>query len=312
MGIENAIPYLMVEHEGISKPPLSPARLAANRRNAQKSTGPRPRRASAAPHGTRAASAPLPRNRAAIAGARRRPARPHLDLAALFHSHDAVTRKSKNQKAKGETPGPGSAVAGALNANFFRTEAIDLLKTKDGDRDRTHFHPVGGRQLAIGSQKSHGPAGWRGCRLQTANCQLISGTEATDLLKTKDDAKDRTHASHDVHERKRLTCRKPMVGLKNMGVSKSCRFDGRYRDHGVHMPTRSPAPARGRRPQGQGTGQFVAFGGRPRGQNRPKPTRVKAFIMIEITRRMPTQTHGEYPFMFQWLGSSRSADFAKI
>ena len=34
--IENIIPYLMVEHEGISKSPLSPARLAANRRHARK------------------------------------------------------------------------------------------------------------------------------------------------------------------------------------------------------------------------------------------------------------------------------------
>jgi len=214
----------MVEHEGISKPPLSPARLAANRRNAQKSTGPRPRRASAAPHGTRAASAPLPRNRAAIAGARRRPARPHRDLAALFHSHDAVTRKSKNQKAKGETPGPGSAVAGALNANFFRTEAIDLLKKKDGDRDRTHFHPVGGRQLAIGSQKSHGPAGWRGCRLlQTANYQLISGTEAIDLLKTKHGAKDRTHLRINFHPvgSRQLAARSPTV--RQVGGAADCR-----------------------------------------------------------------------------------------
>ena len=39
--IENIIPYLMVEHEGISKSPLSPARLAANRRHARKSTGPK-------------------------------------------------------------------------------------------------------------------------------------------------------------------------------------------------------------------------------------------------------------------------------
>ncbi len=76
--------------------------------------------------------------------------------------------------------------------DFGRTEATDLLKTKDGapgpNPIRTHFH-----QSAVGSWQSHGRAGF--VELLTADRQLLTdfeGTEATDLLKTKDGTRDRT------------------------------------------------------------------------------------------------------------------------
>jgi len=48
------------------------------------------------------------------------------------------------------------------------------------------------------------------------------------------------------------------------------------------------------------------------GQNRPKPNVVKAIVMRKITQETMTQTHGEYPFIFQWVGTTWRPDFGRI
>src|SRR5208282_5297712 len=84
----------MVEHEGISKPFLSPARLAANRRNAQKSTGPKNKagKRRAALNARRLGLAPpeIERKLQARGEDPRDFRRLHRDVTALFQPHDVV------------------------------------------------------------------------------------------------------------------------------------------------------------------------------------------------------------------------------
>ncbi len=84
----------MVEHEGIPKPPLSPARLAANRRNAQKSTGPKTKagKRRAALNARRLGLAPpeIERQLQARGEDPRDLRRLHCDVAALFQPHDVA------------------------------------------------------------------------------------------------------------------------------------------------------------------------------------------------------------------------------
>ena len=84
----------MVEHEGISNRPLSralsPARLAANRRNAKKSTGPKTKagKRRVALNGRRLASPEIERQLRARGEDPRDFRRLHRDVAALFQPQD--------------------------------------------------------------------------------------------------------------------------------------------------------------------------------------------------------------------------------
>jgi hypothetical protein len=92
MGIEDVILYLMADDKGISKPPLSPARLAANRRNAKKSTGPKTkagkRRVALNPRRLGLAPPEFERQLQARGEDPRDFRRLHRDLAALLQPHD--------------------------------------------------------------------------------------------------------------------------------------------------------------------------------------------------------------------------------
>ena len=79
--------------EGISKHALSPARLAANRRNARKSTGPKTKagKRRAALNGRRLAPAEIERQLEARGEDPRDFRRLHRDVAALFPPHDLAT-----------------------------------------------------------------------------------------------------------------------------------------------------------------------------------------------------------------------------
>ncbi|HMD96930.1 MAG TPA: hypothetical protein VKM93_06305, partial [Terriglobia bacterium] len=81
-------------HQGISKPSLSPARLAANRRNAQKSTGPKTkagkRRVALNPRRLGLASPEFERQLLARGEDPRDFRRMHRDLVALFHPRDVA------------------------------------------------------------------------------------------------------------------------------------------------------------------------------------------------------------------------------
>ncbi len=82
----------MVEQEGISRPPLSPARLAANRRNAKKSTGPKTKagKRRAALNAFRLAPPEIERQLQARGEDPRDFRRLHRDVAALFQPHDVA------------------------------------------------------------------------------------------------------------------------------------------------------------------------------------------------------------------------------
>jgi len=90
----------MVEHEGISKPPLlpalSPARLAANRRNAQKSTGPKTkagkRRVALNPRRLGLVPPEFERQLQARGEDPRDFRRLHRDVAALLQPHDVAAQ----------------------------------------------------------------------------------------------------------------------------------------------------------------------------------------------------------------------------
>jgi len=82
----------MVEHEGIPKSRLSPARLAANRRNAQKSTGPKTKagKRRAALNAFRLAPPEIERQLRVRGEDPRDFRRLHRDVAALFQPHDVA------------------------------------------------------------------------------------------------------------------------------------------------------------------------------------------------------------------------------
>jgi len=101
----------MVEHEGISKPLLSPARLAANRRNAKKSTGPKTKagKRRVALNARRLAPPEMERQLEALGEDPHDFRRLHRDVAALFQPQDvpdeaavqllAVTRSLRSGQA---------------------------------------------------------------------------------------------------------------------------------------------------------------------------------------------------------------------
>ncbi len=106
----------MVEHEGMSKPPLSPARLAANRRNAQKSTGPKTKagKRRAALNARRLGLAPpeIERQLQARGEDPRDLRRLHCDVAALFQPHDVAGEAAVQLLATTRSLRSGQALVG--------------------------------------------------------------------------------------------------------------------------------------------------------------------------------------------------------
>jgi len=110
----------MSTDEGISKPPLSPARLAANRRNAQKSTGPKTKagKRRAALNGRQLAPAEIERQLEARGEDPRDFRRLHRDVVALFPPHEpadeaavqllAMTWWEKARRIRNSAGGPSS------------------------------------------------------------------------------------------------------------------------------------------------------------------------------------------------------------
>ncbi len=94
----------MVEQEGISRPPLSPARLAANRRNAKKSTGPKTKagKRRAALNARRLGLAPpeIERQLQARVEDPRDFRRLHLDVAARFQPHDVAGNQAPDHRRR--------------------------------------------------------------------------------------------------------------------------------------------------------------------------------------------------------------------
>lgn len=101
---------------------------------------------------------------------------------------------------------------------------------------------------------------------QGAKTRLIWGTEATDLLKTKESVRERTQIRTDF----------PFVG-------QSCHFRPRGpTDYGIGLGSRRSDFGAISFVAGIGatvSSPVLAFGGRPMSQNRIKPNRVKSIVI---------------------------------